>query len=159
MSEKKIELDVKPDEKSLREFLLYHNYFRPSGILGIVISLAAVVLFVVRFDAWTNIQRGMLVFLALLFTVIQPLMLLWKAKKQLAMPQMQEAFHYAFDKEGVEVSQGGESEKCQWKTIRKIVYRPHAIYVFTSTVHAFVLPKAQCGGQFETLVQCMKEWR
>ena len=38
-----IELDVKLDKKSLGSFLLYHNYARPAGIIGIVISIAAVV--------------------------------------------------------------------------------------------------------------------
>ena len=38
-----IEADVKLDARSLNRFLIYHNYMRVSGIIGLVLSLAAIV--------------------------------------------------------------------------------------------------------------------
>ena len=154
-----IQLDVKLDKKSLGHFLLYHNYARPAGVIGIIISLAAVVALCVRLDFWTMTQRGILVVLALLFTVLQPMMLLWKGKKQLQMEEFQEPFHYVFDEKGVVISQKEQKQEFTWKEIRRIVYRREAVYVYMSTVSAFVLPRAQCGGQFEALVAMMKEHR
>lgn len=152
-----VETDVKLDEKSLSGFLLYHNYMRPAGILSVVISVAAVVLLILRWGAWTGMQKGMLVFLALMFTVIQPLMLIVKGRKQLKMEVFQESFHYRFDENGVTISQGDDTESCTWDSIRKIVYRKNALYVYTSTVHAFVVPRKACGEKFDELVSLMKE--
>lgn len=152
-----IEMDVKLDDKSLGRFLLYHNYARAAGVIGIVISVAAVAALFIKWGFWTTTQRGILVVLALLFTVIQPLMLVWKGKKQLMMEEFQSPFHYVFDDDGVVISQGEQSQKFSWGEIRKIVYRKDAVYVYMSTVSAFVLPASQCGGQFEGLVKLMKE--
>ncbi|MCH5266002.1 MAG: YcxB family protein [Lachnospiraceae bacterium] len=152
-----IQLDVKLDKKSLSRFLLYHNYARPAGVIGVIISLAAIVALCVRWDFWTTTQRGILVVLALLFTVLQPLMLLWKGKKQLQMEEFQEHFHYVFDEKGVVISQKEQKQEFPWKEIRKIVYRRDAVYVYMSTVSAFVLPKNQCGEQYGSLVEMMKE--
>lgn len=153
-----MELDVKLDKKSLSSFLLYHNYARPAGIIGILISIAAVVVLCVKWDYWTTTQRGILVVLALLFTVFQPMMLLWKGKKQLQMEEFQQPFHYAFGEKGVEISQNDQKQEFAWSEIRKIVYRSHAVYVYMSTVSAFILPASQCGGRFEELVKLMKEY-
>lgn len=152
-----IELDVKLDKKSLSSFLLYHNYVRPAGILGIVISIAAVVVLCIKWNYWTMTQRGILLVLALLFTVFQPMMLLWKGKKQLQLEEFQQPFHYLFGDKGVEISQNDQKQEFGWSEIRKIVYRANAVYVYMSTVSAFVLPASQCDGQFEKLVGMMKE--
>ncbi len=152
-----IELDVKLDKKSLGSFLLYHNYARPAGILGIVISIAAVVVLCLKWNYWTMTQRGILFVLALLFTVFQPMMLLWKGKKQLSLEEFQQPFHYVFNDKGVEISQNDDRQEFSWSEIRKITYRSHAVYVYMSTVSAFVLPASQCDGRFQELVGMMRE--
>lgn len=152
-----IELDVRLDKKLLNSFLLYHNYVRPAGILGIIISIAAVIVLCVRWSYWTTTQRGILIVLALLFTVFQPMMLLWKGKKQLSMEEFQQPFHYVFDDKGVEISQNDQKQEFSWEDIRKITYRANAAYVYMSTVSAFVIPASQCEGRFPELVSMMKE--
>ncbi len=155
----KIEFDVKLDKKSLSGFLLYHNYVRPAGIFGLLVSVAALVMLILRWDAWVMMQRGILVVLAMLFTVIQPLILVSKGKRQLQMEEFQLPFHYCFSEEGVLIRQEEQEQKFSWKDIRKVVYRKEAIYVYMSTVSAFVLPKSQCDGQFDALQKMMKEQR
>ena len=70
-----IKADVKLDARSLNRFLIYHNYMRVSGIIGLVLSLAAIAALCLKWGLWTTTQRCLLVVLALLFTVLQPLML------------------------------------------------------------------------------------
>ncbi len=152
-----IELDVKLDKKSLSRFLLYHNYARPSGVIGVVISIAAVVALIVEWGLWTQPQRGMLIVLALLFTVLQPMMLVSKGKRQLQMEEFQIPFHYRFDDHGVAISQKEQKQEFTWEDVRKIVYRKDAVYVYMSAVSAFVIPANQCMDCFEEMVQLMKE--
>jgi hypothetical protein len=102
-------------------------------------------------------QRGLLAVLALLFTVLQPLMLASKGKRQLAMEEFQIPFHYSFDENGVTISQQDQTQSFSWEEIRKVVFRRDAIYVYMSAVSAFVVPKEQCGGQFDELVHLMRE--
>ena len=75
-----IETDVKLDQRSLSRFLIYHNYARVSGIIGLVLSIAALAALCAAWGMWTPMQRGLLAVLALLFTVLQPLMLASKGK-------------------------------------------------------------------------------
>lgn len=152
-----IEVDVKLDKRSLSRFLIYHNYVRVSGIIGLVLSIAALAALCVWWNRFTSMQRGLLVVMALLFTVLQPLMLVSKGKKQLSMEEFQIPFHYCFDASGVTISQKEQEQSFAWKDVRKIVFRKDAIYVYMSSVSAFVIPQEQCGGQFEELVRLMKE--
>ena len=69
-----MEFDVKMDARSLSGFVLYHNYVRPGGIIGVFLSVAAIVALIIRWDHWTGVQRCLLIVLALLFLVFQPLM-------------------------------------------------------------------------------------
>ena len=152
-----IEIDVMLDKKSLSHFLLYHNYARFSGVIGVILSLAALVGLVWKWNVWSVEQRIILVLLSLLFTVFQPLMLMWKGRKQLMLEEFQIPFHYVFDAEGVTISQKEQSQKVAWNEIRKIKYKKEAIYVYTSTISAFVVPQSQCDGKFDKLVALMKE--
>lgn len=152
-----IETDVKLDQRSLSRFLIYHNYVRVSGIIGLVLSVAALVALCAAWGMWTPMQRGLLAVLALLFTVLQPLMLASKGKRQLAMEEFQIPFHYSFDDNGVTISQKDQTQSFSWEDIRKVVFRKDAIYVYMSAVSAFVVPEEQCGGQFDELVRLMRE--
>ncbi len=152
-----IEADVKLDARSLNRFLIYHNYMRVSGIIGLVLSLAAIVALCLKWGIWTTTQRCLLVVLALLFTVLQPLMLVSKGKKQLAMEEFQIPFHYCFHDGGVTISQKDQSQSFAWEEIRKTVFRRDALYVYMSTVSAFVIPREQCGGRFDELVRLIKD--
>lgn len=152
-----IEVDVKLDSGSLNRFLIYHNYMRVSGIIGLLLSVAALLALCFKWGMWTPMQRGLLVVLALLFTVLQPLMLISKGKKQLAMEEFQIPFHYCFNDSGVVISQKDQSQSFQWKEIRRTVFRRDAIYVYMSSVSAFVIPKEQCRGKFEELVRLIRD--
>ncbi len=152
-----IEIDAKLELKPLNRFLMYHNYMRPGGIAGVIISVAAIVCLFVGWSNWTYTQKGLLVVLALLFTVIQPLMLIARGKKQLSMEQFQKSFHYTFDPDKVSVSQDGEKQEFGWDEIRKVVIRKDAIYVYMTTQSAFVLAKDQCGADYDRLLQLVKE--
>lgn len=152
-----IEMDVKLDTKTLGGFLLYHNYARASGIFSVFISLAALVLLLVRWGHFGLTQKVLLVILALLFTVIQPVMLLWRGSLRLKGEDYAVPFHYVFSDSGIVISQGEKKQESEWQDVRKVVYRKDALYVYMSAVSAFVLPENQSNGRFEELTKMMRE--
>ena len=152
-----IEIEVKLDQKSLNQFLLYHYYTQVSGIISVLLSVGALVGLLMRWSAWLPMQRGILIVIALMFTVLQPLMLMWRGKKQLMTDTFQIPFRYVFGDESIRISQEEASQQFTWEDVRKIKWRKDAIYVYMSNVSAFVLPKEQCGGQFDELVNFTKE--
>ena len=152
-----IEIEVKLDQKSLNRFLLYHYYTQVSGIISVLLSIGALVGLLVRWSAWLPMQRVILILIALMFTVLQPLMLMWRGKKQLMTETFQIPFHYVFGEDKLRISQEEASQEFTWDDVRKIKWRKDAIYVYMSNVSAFVLPEEQCGGQFQELVKFTKE--
>ena len=82
-SEECIEIDVQLDKKTLNHFLLRNNFLRTGGVIGLLISAAAIVGLVAFWNYFGAAQRMILLFLALMFTVIQPVTLLMKGWEQL----------------------------------------------------------------------------
>ena len=152
-----IQIQVKLDLKSLGKFLIYHYYTQVSGVISVVISLAALFGLIFRWSGWLPMQRGILIVLALMFTVLQPLMLVWRGNKQLHTEKFEEPFCYTFDDSGVVITQGRDRQQFPWDDVRKVRCRKDAVYVYMSTVSAFVIPREQCDGQFEDLVKLATE--
>lgn len=81
-NEESIEIDVQLDKKTLNRFLLRNNFLRTGGVIGLLISVAAIVGLAVFWNYFGTAQRVILLFLALMFTVIQPVTLLMKGWEQ-----------------------------------------------------------------------------
>ena len=154
-----IEFDVKMDAGSLSGFVLYHNYMRPGGLVGLVLSIAAIVMLIIRWDHWTGLQRCLLIVLALLFLIFQPLMLLQKSNTQLHSPAFATPMHYRFDEATFTISQGTKSEEFAYEDIRKAVFHKKVMYLYMTTVSAFIIPRSQCEDEFEPLRELIKTSR
>ena len=154
-----IEFDVKMDARSLSGFVIRHNYMRPGGIIGVILSVAAIVALIIRWDAWTGIQKCLLVILALLFLVFQPLMLLQKANTQLRSGVFEVPMHYEFGEESFSISQGEKKEEFDYVDIRKAVLRKKVMYLYMTTVSAFIIPRSQCEDVFDTVKEMVREGR
>ncbi len=152
-----MEFDVKMEARSLSGFVLYHNYVRPGGIIGVFLSVAAIVALIIRWDHWTGVQRCLLIVLALLFLVFQPLMLLQKANTQLHSGVFDKPMHYNFGEEEFSISQGTSEENFKYIDIRKAVIHKSVIYIYMTTVSAFIIPKNQCEEYFDELKNRLKK--
>ena len=153
-----IKFDVKMDGGSLGGFVLYHNYMRPGGLIGLVLSIAAIVMLIVRWDHWTGVQRCLLIVLALLFLVFQPLMLLQKANTQLQSGAFATPMQYEFGEETFSIAQGDKSEEFAYADIRKTVFRKNVMYLYMTTVSAFIIPRRSCE-EFDRVKALVKEGR
>ena len=64
------------------DFVMHHTYSSISGWFGVILSVAALIYLAVGFNQYDNFMKLMLIFIGVLFTIINPLMLRSKAKKQ-----------------------------------------------------------------------------
>lgn len=110
------------------------------SMLGIVngIFTVAMILLAIRFFADVHITLKVLLIIAIcLFSVIQPIILYLRAKKQ--MENMPEEVNLSFDDQGMHVKINSKKTDLKWQSIRGISKKPTMLVVFSSAQHGFVL--------------------
>lgn len=154
---KDIQVEIQISKKELFRFLLYHNYCRIIGIVGLIFSVACLVGAVFTFGNVKITSTLLLLLLAALFTVYQPLMLYRKAVVQSRHPVLKKAAHYLFDETGITVSQGENHAFIAWNEVWKVVERKREIYIFVDPVRANIISKNQAGKQAAQIMKAAKE--
>ncbi len=157
-SEECIEIDVQLDKKTLNHFLLRNNFLRTGGVIGLLISAAAIVGLVAFWNYFGAAQRMILLFLALMFTVIQPVTLLMKGWEQLKKGAFREPFHYTFTPEGVEVVNIAGTANVEWEQIRRVVVTKDAMYIYMNAVSALIISREECDGRFTEITKMVREY-
>lgn len=141
---KEIKFNTQVGKKELYHFLMHHFYTSFSGIFGILLSLAAFVVLLLNIGKGEPFQLLILLIMASLFTILQPLQMLQKAEKQIKVnPVFQKPLHYVVNKRGICVSQNGEASTIEWNEIQRIVETKKAFFVYMNTMNANVIPKEQ----------------
>lgn len=132
-------------------FLMYYNYIGIKGVINLVLSFGALALFVT--GAGKNpFNNAMLILVALLFTVISPVMLYYKAAKQVKLsPMFLKPIDYTIDSEGIKVFQDGETGKLSWSEMVKVKETAKDFYFYTSLTRAHIVPKEAIKDQLDTL--------
>ena len=130
-----VEFDVKITPGALYDYMLYHTYTIPSGLLGAVVGALLVTAFFMG--------AGVLCLLAgIIILVYLPWTLFLKSRQQyLANPAFKTPLHYKMTEEGIEVSQNGETQSQKWEDLFKAVSTPKSLIVYTSRVNASIFPK------------------
>ena len=137
---------IKIRVKDMQGFVLRHSYGSIAGWFGVLISIAAIVMVIAGWNKYGNMERIVLCILGTLFTIVQPIQLLIKAKRQVTSQDVfKEPITYNFCKEGVIISQNNESGHFLWEDVCKIVNTSKAVYIYTSPVRAIIFPKDQLG--------------
>lgn len=157
MKNETIEVDVQLDRKTLNRFLIRNNFLRAGGVIGLLISIAAIVGLIAFWKYFGSAQKVILIFLGLMFTVIQPVTLLMKGWEQLKKGAFREPFHYKFSKEGIEVTNIAGTAEVEWKNIRRAVVTKEAMYIYMNSVSAFIIPGAECGEDHVRIAKMVKE--
>ena len=152
-----ISFDVKVSKKELANFMLYHNYHSMQGILGLVISLGALVLLVLKYDTLEIAQFAILAALVLVFTVISPIILIRKAAAQEKRNKsFERPITYELREDGFSLIQGEERVDLEWRNVYKIVDTGKSLVLYISTVRAFIWPKKQISGLRPALDDMLK---
>ena len=146
MKKEKINFRIKIGVMDLFRFLMHYNYKNAGGVIGIGISVVCLGDLLYSFPHNTNMMNLLLLFMGLLFTVIQPLMLLKKAAVQVVKnPAFQEYLEYEVGEEGITICQKELEQKVLWQDIYKIVENKKQMLIYTSRVNACIWPKEQVG--------------
>lgn len=147
-----IEFTVELKTGELYRFTMRHTYFSFSGVFGVLISLVSLFLCIAQFKNFAPATVAVLLLVATLFTIVQPIMLYVKCAAQIRRSkEINKPLHYIISDEGIRVQQEEEEAKVYWYQIRRVVCASQGIYVYMSPVRAFIFPKSQCGGQFEKI--------
>ena len=139
-----VNVTVSMNIKSMYLFLLQHTYTGFSGIVGLGISILALLTLYTTFDARSDTEKLILLIIGLVFTVINPIMLLSRAAKQVKLsPSYKTPLSYCFNSQGITVSQEEQTMEVAWNRIVKIKSMKFALLIYTSRIHAFILPHSE----------------
>lgn len=137
---------VKMTFKALYSYVINTNYRSYAGIIGLVISFGALIILVMNWNGFATVQKTMLIIIGLVFTVINPLSLAFKTYQQLKLsPSHKVPLDYTFSSEGITVKQGDVEQLIKWDMICRIMMTKHMVAVYTSRIHAFVIPLSELG--------------
>lgn len=146
MNEKEIAFSVQMTPIEIFRFTLYHSYHKLSGLIGILLSLTAIVILICCFGDLNDQDRTVLMIVALWFTILEPLTLLSRAKSQVKRNKAyQEPLHYNLDSAGITVSQNDAEQTIAWDGLMKIIETKTQFLVYSSRIHAFIFPKKSIG--------------
>lgn len=157
-SDKNVEVSVQMKTSYMFDFLYWHSYHGISGIVNYALSFAGIAALLAGLGKGKAGVTAMLVVLALLFTVINPLLLLYKAAKQVKKSTMfQNPLQYVFQSSGFTVSQGESSDSAGWESVVLIRETAKNIVLYLGAANALVLPKKELGEQQAALKQLIRE--
>ncbi|MBO5354336.1 MAG: YcxB family protein [Lachnospiraceae bacterium] len=149
---REIKFSVQMKVSYMFDFLYWHSYHGMTGVVNYAFSLAGVAALIAGFGKDNTAVTVMLVVLALLFTVINPLSLLYKAARQVKRaPMFQKPLHYCFDDKGFTISQESSSDSARWEDVIFIRETGKSIVLYMGAANAIVLPKKDCGSQLPEL--------
>ena len=100
----------------------------------------------------------MLVLIALLFTVINPIYLLYKAAKQVKLtPMFLKPLNYVVNEQGILVSQETEKLLTEWEEVIKVTETKQAYYIYLSLTRSFLFPKEALGDQEQIFREILRK--
>lgn len=149
---------------ALYSYIFNTNYRSAPGIMGLLISVAAIVMLVVGWDKLYIGRKVMIILIVLFILVANPLMLALKTLQQLKLsPSYKKPLDYMFTDEGITVSQGELSQPIKWSDVCRIMMTSKMIAVYTSRINAFVIPLSELGEErgkiIASIVQFTMDYR
>lgn len=152
----KITLKVKVTVTNLFEFMMYSNYASLRGFFSILFSVVCGIGTVYYWNDISLIQKILMLFMAMMFTVIAPIEYYFRAKRQVKKGFM-ETLEYSFDDTGITISKGEESSALGWESVMKVISTRNLIAIYFSPVRAFIIPKKAMGDDFDNLKNLMED--
>ncbi|HEX3021153.1 MAG TPA: YcxB family protein [Lachnospiraceae bacterium] len=156
---KEIKFSILLKVSDMYEFLLRHAYTSLAGLIGVGISLLALVLFFVGLKDGSDVyQNILLLVIASLFLIINPLQLRLKAKQQVLLnPMFTKPIYYLFTKEHINVRQNDEQLELAWKDVYKVVETKNLFILYFSRVTGYIIPKEQISDFKRDFIQLIVE--
>ena len=139
------------------DFLYWHSYHGVTGIINYALSFAGIAALIAGFGKGNAFVTVMLVALSALFTVINPLSLLYNAARQVKKSTMfAKPLYYKFDTRGFSVSQDNNADSAEWKSVVLIRETGKSIILYLGAANALILPKKEIGEQMADLKKLIR---
>ena len=156
----KLSVSVQMKTSYLFDFLYQHSYHGFYGVLNYGFSLFAVILLLCGVGKDNAVTTVALVVLALLFTVINPLLLYQKAAKQKRMvPAFQKPLQYELDETGVTCHQEAERVTFNWSDIAMLRETGKNLILYFGAANAVVFPKAELADKLPAVKELLRKAR
>ena len=144
---KEVKFSVQITVKDMFAFLMHHSYRGASLIADAIVTFGAIGLLLAGFGEGDPVKTIALIFVAMLFTVVHPLQLYSKARKQVTKNEVfKKPLNYVLTEEGITLSQGAESQSITWADVFQVKEYKSQILVYTGRVYAFIWPKRELTG-------------
>lgn len=142
-----IRFDVRMTSGDLFDYMLHHTYTGASGLIGAVAGALMVV-------AGASGAGVLCLIAGLVILGYLPVTLFFKSKQQfLSNKAFKSPLHYKLTEEGIEVSQGEESQSQKWEDMYKAVSTVKSLIVYTTPVNATIFPKRDLGEQTSAVIK------
>lgn len=153
-----MKISVTMTEKDLFDFSMYNSYSGFSGVFNVIFTLAALVLLAVtwQWESITVFQRILLVFCAMIFTVVQPLMLKHKSKQHAKRPGFSTEIHLSFEDDKIGVEMAGVENDLEWDQIWKVIRIKSMYIIKVGPIHAYLIPNRSVEGREQELVEILE---
>lgn len=143
----KYQFNYETKASDLWQLSMYGIYRSTVGLVNVIFTVAMIVLAVRYFQDANWIYRILMILGLSLFTVIQPVVIYSRAKKQLS--GMSRDMEIGFDDYGVHVRSDKEKSSIKWKNIKGIAKQPTLVIVYSSATHGFILTNKVLGKERE----------
>lgn len=154
------EFSVNMTVMDMYKFLLRHAYYCVSGVISLLISIASIVIMVVRFEYLTPSQLGLLAIAGCMFTIVLPMHLWTRATTIVKLtPSFQKPLNYKVNDEGVYVSQEEEEVLLPWSGVYKSVETKSHIVIYSSPKNGFIFPKKQINDSVDVVRQLIDKYK
>ncbi len=150
---------VKMTARDLYDFSMYNSYSGFTGIFNVVFTVGAAAILAVTWN-WHTVnvyQRILLVFCILIFTVLQPLLLMQKSKKQAAAIGFSLPITLTLSDEKIAVEQGGVTGDMEWGQIWKVIRIKSMYIIKMGPIRAYLIPKRSIEGREKELESILKK--
>ncbi|MCM1273456.1 MAG: YcxB family protein [Clostridium sp.] len=132
--------------RALCSYVLNTYYRSFAGASSLVLGVGSIVLMVIGWNNLAGTQKVILAIVAVLFLAINPLQLMFKAYQQLKLSSSyKKPLNYTFSDKGIMVSQDDVSQEIPWESICRLFMTGYMIAIYTSRLHAFVIPLSELG--------------
>lgn len=153
-----LEFKIKLSVRDLYYFMMNHYYTRLSGIFGVVLSIAAAVILILRFSSLDSTGKMLLVVIALLFTVINPVMMWTKAAAQITSNKsLGGELTYILDEQNITIQLGEDKAGIPWEKVTKVKDNGRELVVYVTSARGYIWPKRQIQGQYEQIIAVLKK--
>lgn len=137
------------------QVFMYNVYSSFTGIVNVMCIISSFILLVSLWKTAPDWMKYVLLLFCALFTVIQPLVLYGRAKKQLT--ENNPEVEISFDNKGIHIESEGKAQSKKWNDVFYAIVKPTLIIIYTDNQHGYIISNRVTGSSRNELVKILKD--